>query len=54
LRLLADGETVPSVAAQLEIAESTVRTHAEHMRDKLGASTQAALVAHGFLFGSLS
>ncbi len=54
LRLLADGETIPSVAVQLEISESTVRTHVEHMRDKLGVSTQAALVALGFLHGYLS
>jgi DNA-binding CsgD family transcriptional regulator len=53
LRLLADGETVPSVAVQLEISESTVRTHVEHMRGKLGVSTQAALVAIGFLLGYL-
>jgi two-component system nitrate/nitrite response regulator NarL len=54
LRLLADGETVPSVAVQLELSESTVRTHVEHMRDKFGVSTQAALVALGFVRGYLS
>lgn len=53
LRLLAGGETIPSAAIKLEISNSTVRTHVEHMREKLGVNTQAALVAVGFLLGYL-
>ncbi|MCP4908525.1 MAG: helix-turn-helix transcriptional regulator [bacterium] len=53
LRLLAEGENIPSVATSLGITDSTVRTHVEHMREKLGANTQAALVAVGFLLGYL-
>lgn len=54
LQLLAEGETTGSVAARLELGESTVRTHVEHMRTKLGASTRAALVALGFRLGYLN
>ncbi len=53
LELLAAGETTSSVAEKLSIGESTVRTHVEKMRDKLGVGTRAALVALGFRLGYL-
>ncbi|MEE9279534.1 MAG: LuxR C-terminal-related transcriptional regulator [Myxococcota bacterium] len=53
LRLLADGETTSSLATRLELSESTVRTHVEHMREKLGVHTRTALVARGFRLGFL-
>ena len=53
LRLLAEGETTPAVAARLGLSESTVRTHAERMREKLGVSTRGGLVAEGFRLGYL-
>lgn len=53
LRLLADGETTPSIAARLGLSESTVRTHVENMRTKLAAPTRAALVALAFRLGFL-
>ncbi len=53
LQLLADGETTASAARRLEISESTVRTHVEHMRTKLGARTRAELVALGYRLGFL-
>ncbi len=53
LRLLADGETSPSMALQLGVSESTVRTHVERMRSKLGVNTRAGLVALGFRLGFL-
>jgi len=53
LRLLADGETSPSMALGLGVGESTVRTHVERMRDKLGVNTRAGLVALGFRLGFL-
>jgi DNA-binding CsgD family transcriptional regulator len=53
LRLLAEGENTTSVSARLGLSESTVRTHVEHMRCKLGASTRAQLVALGFRLGYL-
>ena len=53
LRLLADGKTTASLAAHLQLSESTVRTHVEHMRRKLGVHTRSALVAVGFRLGFL-
>lgn len=41
LRLLADGETTPSAALLLGISKSTLRTHVEKMRVKLGVNTRA-------------
>lgn len=54
LMLLADGETTPSVAEHLGVCESTVRTHVERMRSKLGVNTRAAVVAEGFRRGYLA
>ncbi len=53
LLLLADGETTSSMAASLKLSESTVRTHVENMRTKLGVPTRAAPVALGFRLGFL-
>lgn len=54
LRLLSDGKTTSAIAAEVGLSNSTVRTHVEHMRAKLGARTRAALVARGFDLGLLS
>ena len=54
LSLLAAGDETPAVAEKLEVSESTVRTHVEKMRGKLGVKTRAALVALGFRFGYLT
>jgi DNA-binding CsgD family transcriptional regulator len=53
LRLLSEGLTSGAIAARLELSEATIRTHVEHMREKLGVSTRAALVARGFTLGFL-
>ena len=53
LELLAIGDTTATVAQHLGVSESTVRTHVEKMRTKLGVSTRAALVANGFRLGYL-
>ena len=53
LRLLAEGVTTGDAAARMGVSESTIRTHVEHMRHKLGVNTRAALVAHGFVMGYL-
>ena len=45
---LSEGLETPAIAERLGIAASTVRTHVEHMRAKLGVRTRAALVARGF------
>jgi len=54
LELLAEGETASSAALQLGLSTSTVRTHVEKLRLKLGASTQAAVVARGYQLGYLA
>jgi DNA-binding CsgD family transcriptional regulator len=54
LELLAAGETTGSAATLLGLSTSTVRTHVEKLRLKLGASTQAAVVARGYQLGYLS
>ncbi|HBO11206.1 MAG TPA: hypothetical protein DD491_00310 [Halieaceae bacterium] len=54
LELLAAGETTGSAARLLGLSTSTVRTHVEKLRLKLGASTQAAVVARGYQLGYLS
>ena len=54
LESLARGENTPSAARRLGIRESTLRSHVETMRTKLGVNTRAALVALGFRHGYLS
>jgi DNA-binding CsgD family transcriptional regulator len=53
LVLLADGLSSPEIAASLGIARSTARTHLEHLRARLGAATQAGLVAKALRLGLL-
>jgi two-component system nitrate/nitrite response regulator NarL len=45
LMLVADGMTAPAIARRLQLATSTVRTHIDHLYEKLGASERAQLVA---------
>jgi DNA-binding CsgD family transcriptional regulator len=53
LRLIAEGATTTEVAEKLNLSAATVRTHVENMRNKLGATTRAGLVALGFRLGYL-
>jgi DNA-binding CsgD family transcriptional regulator len=48
LRLLAAGHTNTQIARRLGISESTVRTHLEHIYDKLGVSSRTAAVTRAF------
>lgn len=45
LELVAEGLTTVQIAKQLQIRPATVRTHVEHVREKLGARTRAEAVA---------
>jgi DNA-binding NarL/FixJ family response regulator len=54
LSLLAAGLETAAVAKELDVRDSTVRSHVENMRTKLGVGTRAALVAAGFRLGYLS
>lgn len=51
LQLIAEGETTPKIATRLQVSETTVRTHVQHMHTKLGVNTRAALVARGLRLG---
>lgn len=48
LQLLANGLDGTEIAAALEISPGTVRTHVEHMRERLECRTRAGLVAKGY------
>jgi len=45
LRLIADGKSFSEIASALFIGVTTVKTHAQHVYDKLGVSDRAAAVA---------
>ena len=46
LTLIAHGVSAPEIAARLQIATTTVRTHCQRLRDKLDAKDRAQLVHH--------
>jgi len=48
LKLLADGFDGKEIADRLGIRTGTVRTHVEHMRERLDCRTRAGLVAKGY------
>lgn len=45
IKLIADGLSVPDIAGRLHLAPTTVRTHVQHLYEKLGVSDRAAAVA---------
>jgi two-component system, NarL family, nitrate/nitrite response regulator NarL len=45
LRLIAAGKSLPEIAGELYLGLTTVKTHAQHLYDKLGVSDRAAAVA---------
>jgi two-component system nitrate/nitrite response regulator NarL len=45
LRLIAAGKSLPEVAKELYLGLTTVKTHVQHLYDKLGVSDRAAAVA---------
>jgi two-component system, NarL family, nitrate/nitrite response regulator NarL len=45
LKLIADGMSVPAIAAQLHLAPTTIKTHVGTLYEKLGVSDRAAAVA---------
>jgi PAS domain S-box-containing protein len=51
LRLAAEGISGPAIAERLFVSPSTVKTHFEHIYDKLGVSDRAAAVAHALRSG---
>jgi two-component system nitrate/nitrite response regulator NarL len=53
LTLVAEGHSNPEIAAQLQLAPTTVKTHLGHLFQKLGVSDRAAAVAAGMRRGLL-
>jgi DNA-binding CsgD family transcriptional regulator len=51
LRLAADGNTGPEIAELLIVSPATVKTHFEHIYEKLGVSDRPAAVAHALRIG---
>ena len=45
LKLIADGKSIPTMAAELYLAPSTVKTHVQRLYEKLGVSDRGAAVA---------
>ena len=45
LRLVADGRSFPEIASTLYLGVTTVKTHVQHVYEKLGVSDRAAAVA---------
>jgi two-component system nitrate/nitrite response regulator NarL len=53
LALTADGHSAPDIAEKLTLSPTTVRTHLQHLYDKLGVSDRAAAVAEAMRRGLL-
>ncbi len=53
LRLIAEGESAPQIARSLFLSAATVKTHLQHIYEKLGVSDRAAAVAVGMRRGLL-
>jgi two-component system nitrate/nitrite response regulator NarL len=53
LELIADGELAPAIARRLGLSPATVRTHLQHLYEKLGVSDRAAAVAAAMRRGML-
>ncbi|MEV7418813.1 response regulator transcription factor [Streptomyces sp. NPDC089919] len=53
LRDFAEGMSIPQIAQKLFLAPSTVKTHAQHLYEKLGVNDRAAAVAEGMRRGLL-
>ena len=53
LRLVADGMAVPAISETLHLSPATVRTHLQHLYEKLEVSGQAVAVARAMRLGLL-
>jgi two-component system, NarL family, nitrate/nitrite response regulator NarL len=45
LQMIADGKSVPDMAAELYLAQTTIKTHIRRLYEKLGVSDRGAAVA---------
>jgi two-component system nitrate/nitrite response regulator NarL len=51
LKLIAGGRSLPEIAGQLYLGVTTVKTHVQHLYEKLGVSDRAAAVAEAMRRG---
>lgn len=51
LKSIADGKSLPQIAAELYLGVTTVKTHVQHLYEKLGVSDRAAAVAEAMRRG---
>ena len=51
LRLIADGLSAPEIGERIHLSTATVKTHLQHLYEKLGVSERAAAVAEGMRRG---
>jgi two-component system, NarL family, nitrate/nitrite response regulator NarL len=51
LRLIAKGKSLPDIAGELFLGVTTVKTHVQHLYEKLGVSNRAAAVAEAMRRG---
>jgi two-component system, NarL family, nitrate/nitrite response regulator NarL len=54
LNLIARGQSIPSIAGELYVAPSTVKTHVQRLYEKLGVSDRASAVAEAMRQGLLN
>lgn len=53
LKLIATGQTAPEIGRSIHLSTATVKTHLQHLYDKLGVSERAAAVAQAMRRGLL-
>jgi two-component system nitrate/nitrite response regulator NarL len=53
LALIAEGLSAPAIARALHLSPATVKTHLQHIYEKLGVSERAAAVAEAMRRGLL-
>ena len=51
LKSIAAGKSLPQIASELYLGVTTVKTHVQHLYEKLGVSDRAAAVAEGMRRG---
>jgi two-component system, NarL family, nitrate/nitrite response regulator NarL len=51
LRLIAEGLSAPEIGQRIHLSTATVKTHLQHLYEKLGVSERAAAVAEGMRRG---
>jgi two-component system nitrate/nitrite response regulator NarL len=51
LKLVADGLTAPEIGRRIHVSTATVKTHLQHLYEKLGVGERAAAVAQAMRRG---